>query len=157
MIKYVFNLLGDPAGTLKIWATSLNSFFSDYDSKFQGEQTWGPSFRYSATNFSSITSAIPTYTIVNGQCTFKLIVLVSTTASPAFNFSFTLPVPRADDSFPIGMGWAGPKFPSGGAQNGVFVGSGGKGNEMLVERVDLTLFPASSNIGLTLFGFYKIK
>lgn len=156
MIKYVFNLIGDPASTLKIWATSLNFFFSDYNTKNSDWQSWDVSPTFSASGFSSITVAYSNYAVINGACFYRLLISASTTATPVSNFAIKMPFQEKDGEVISGMGFRDPVLPAGSANNGAYVLTGYQGVGT-IQRIDRSLFPASTSISMFLSGYYPIK
>lgn len=155
MNNYKFPVLSDPQNTLREWSITLSKFTEEVKGMFVTPSTWDTSPVFSTTNFSSIDTLLTNYCVINGFCFFTVGFSVSTTASPAFSFSFKLPIKTSESGIALAHGFAEPKFPSGSAANTTFAVAGG-GDTMLVERVDKNLFTASSTRTVYVLGFYQV-
>jgi hypothetical protein len=155
MNNYKFPVLSDPQSTLKDWSVTLSRFAQEVGQKLTEPTTWDVTPVFSATNFSRIDPILPVYSILGGLCFFSVGFNVVTTASPAFNFSFNLPVRASDSGIVVAYAFTDPSFPSGSAANTVFAAGGG-GESMQVERIDKNLFTASSTRTVYVIGFYRI-
>jgi hypothetical protein len=155
MNNYKFPVLSDPQSTLKEWSVTLSRFVQEIGQKIAAPAFWDVTPVFSTTNFSKIDPILPTYSILGGLCFFSVGFNVVTTASPAFNFNFNLPVSASESGIVVAYAFADPSFPSGSAANTVFAAAGG-GESILIERIDKNLFTASSTRTVYVTGFYRI-